>query len=153
MFRWTDYTIIIHTLKLQQNQILASFWTRNLTKHQWLLLIQCLSEKYKTTFSMDPKNSKTLKGRYNQWWSSSFQKNFMKFWQRNPSDKVDYPLRLINNAVNELQEGKECGHESFLKFQNLSYSLKYPIVNLLKLNQNVFWRNFAISQTMVSELQ
>ena len=61
MFCWTDYTIIIHTLKLQQNQILASFWTRNLTKHQWLLLIQCLSEKYKTTFSMDPQKLQNTK--------------------------------------------------------------------------------------------
>ena len=58
--------------------------------------------------------------------------------------KVDYPLRFINSVVNEFQKGKECGDESFIiptslfKLQNLSYSLKYPTVNRMKLNQNIF---------------
>ena len=28
--------------------------------------------------------------------------------------KADYPLRCINNVVNEFQKGKECGDESFI---------------------------------------
>ena len=45
--------------------------------------------------------------------------------------KADYPLRFINSVVNEFEKGKECEDESFIiaKFQNLSYSLKYPTVN------------------------
>ena len=58
--------------------------------------------------------------------------------------KADYPLCFINSVVNEFQKGKECGDESFIiptslfKLQNLSYSLKYPTVNRMKLNQNIF---------------
>ena len=58
--------------------------------------------------------------------------------------KANYPLRFINSIVNEFQKGKECGDESLIiqlvcwKLQKLSYSMKYPTVNLIKLNQNIF---------------
>ena len=42
--------------------------------------------------------------------------------------KADYHWRFINSEVNEFQKGA---------FQ-LSYPLKYPIVNSMKLNQNIF---------------
>ena len=70
--------------------------------------------------------------------------------------KAAYPLHFINSVVNEFKKGRECGDESFiiapcLKLQNLSYSLKYPTVNWMKLNQNIFWGNFTNSGTTVSE--
>ena len=65
--------------------------------------------------------------------------------------KADYPLRFINSVVNEFQKGKECGDENFIIYYNfiISYSLKYPTVNWMKLNQNIFWRNFTNSPTIV----
>ena len=58
--------------------------------------------------------------------------------------KADYPLCFINSVVNEFQKSKECGDENFmilpscLKLQNLSYSLRYPTKNGMKLNKNKF---------------
>ena len=69
--------------------------------------------------------------KYNQWWSSSFKKNIIKLWRRNPSDKrkvkADYPLRCINSVVNEFQKGKECGDESFIIPTNL-FEIAKPFI-------------------------
>ena len=60
-------------------------------------------------------NSKT---KYNQWWSAWFEKNIIKIWWRNPSDKRKfYPLRFINSVINEFQKGKECGDVNFINFE------------------------------------
>ena len=72
--------------------------------------------------------------------------------------KDDYSLRFISSVVNEFQKAKECEDESFIvppslfEITNLSYLLKSPTVNWLKLNQNIFWRNFTSLLTIVSEL-
>ena len=58
--------------------------------------------------------------------------------------KANYILCFNNTVVNEFQKGKECRDESFIiptslfELQNFSYSLKYPTVNWMKLNQNIF---------------
>ena len=73
--------------------------------------------------------------------------------------KTNYILCFNNSVVNEFQKGKECRDESFIiptslfELQNFSYSLKYPTVNWMKLNQNIFWINFTNSPTIVSEWQ
>ena len=70
--------------------------------------------------------------------------------------EADYALHFINRVVHDFQKDKECGdefHQICLKLQKLSYPLKDPIVNSMKLNQNIFWRNFTNSQKIVSELQ
>ena len=54
--------------------------------------------------------------------------------------------RVKNVELKALQFWLVC-----LKLQHLLYSLKYPNVNWLKLNQNIFWRNFINSPAIVSE--
>ena len=41
--------------------------------------------------------------------------------------KADYPLRLINNVINEFQKGKECRDESFIIPPSL-FEITKPIV-------------------------
>ena len=72
--------------------------------------------------------------------------------------KPDFPLRFINSVFYEFQVVKYYGDESFiiplLDLPKLLYPLKYPTVNVMKLNQNILWRNFTNSLSLVnSELQ
>ena len=72
--------------------------------------------------------------------------------------KSDFPLRFINGVFYEFQDVKDYGDESFiiplLDLPKPLYPLKYPTVNLMKLNQNILWRNFTNSLTLVnSEFQ
>ena len=67
--------------------------------------------------------------------------------------KADYQLRFIKSVVNETEKGKECAEESFIiptSLFEIANSLKYPTVNGMELNQNIFCRNFTNSPTIVS---
>ena len=72
--------------------------------------------------------------------------------------KADYPLRFINSVVNEFEKGKEFGDENFIVATSLFEIAKlllrfveYHTVNWTKLNENILWRNFINSLTILSE--
>ena len=55
--------------------------------------------------------------------------------------KPDFPLRFINSVFYEFQFVKYYGDESFiiplLDLPKVLHPLKYPTVNVMKLNQNI----------------
>ena len=51
--------------------------------------------------------------------------------------KADYPLCFINRRVKNAETKVLLILLVCLKLQNLSYPLKYPTVNSMKLNQNI----------------
>ena len=58
--------------------------------------------------------------------------------------KADYSFSFINIVINAFQNGKDHRDESFiippelLGLSKLSLPLKWPTVNSIKLNQNIF---------------
>ena len=71
--------------------------------------------------------------------------------------RADYPLRFINNIVNEFQKGKECGDESFIIAPSLFEITKHfilveiPYCELNEIKSKHFLKNFTNSLTIVSE--